>query len=187
MHLSRPPERIVRDFKGNPQAVPDYPALLGTMRVIQRETAAFRWLVLFDFVQRTIREDFKKAESVSGRPTKRRKGNAQTALELECRSITNHGLSFPSLQALLLGLESLQRFPEERQLFIECGTGITTLVVWCHHVLGQNVKVTMRNREIVFGKGPINVLVREIRSQSSNVSLIAPLSQNEPLFSRSQV
>lgn len=55
-------ERIVRDFKGSSQAVPDYPSLLGTMRVIQRETAAFQWSALFDSVERTIQARLSEAD-----------------------------------------------------------------------------------------------------------------------------
>ena len=179
-------ERIVRDFKGNPQAIPDYPTLLGTMRVIQRETVAFQWSGLFDSVERTIRDRLSQANPHSKPQAKKRKKNKPSSLNPERESIKNRGLSFPVLQALLLALESLQHFPQERQIFIECGTGISTLVVWCFHVLGLSVKVLIEDREIAFGDGPFNVLIEEYPlTRVSSVSLIIPFSQDEPLFTLS--
>ena len=178
-------ERIVRDFKGNPQAIPDYPSLLGTMRVIQRETVAFQWSALFDSVERTIRDRLSKADPYSKPLAKKRKLNRTLCSNLERESVKDRGLSFPILQALLLALESLQRFPQERQIFIESRTGICTLVVWCFHVLGLGVKVCIEDREITFGDGPFNVLIKEIFNMRSSVSLIIPLSQDKPLFTLS--
>ena len=178
-------ERIVRDFKGNPEAIPDYPSLLGTMRVIQRETTAFQWSALFDSVERTIRDRLSNADPRPKPQAKKRKLNEPSSLNLERESFKNRGLSFPILQALLLALESLQHFPNERHIFIECGTGISTLVVWCFHVLGLSVKVCIEEREIIFGDGPFNVLIKEIFTMRSSVSLIIPFSQDEPLFTLS--
>ena len=177
--------RIVRDFKGDPQAIPDYPSLLGTMRVIQRETVAFQWSALFDSVERTIGGRLSKADPHSKPPTKKRKRNRTHCSDLERESVKDRGLSFPILQALLLALESLQRFPQERQIFIESGTGICTLVVWCFHVLGLSIKVCIEDCEITFGDGPFNVLIKEIFTMRSSVSLIIPLSQDEPIFTLS--
>ena len=178
-------ERIVRDFKGNPQAIPDYPSLLGTMRVIQRETVAFQWSTLFDSVERTIQDKLSKADPHPEPPAKRRKRNERSSLNLDRESVKDRGLSFPVLQALLLALESLQHFFEERQIFIECGTGISTLVVWCFHVLGLSVKLCIEDREVTFGDGPFNVLIKEMLTVRSSVSLIIPVSQDEPLFTLS--
>ena len=178
-------EWIARDFKGNPKAMPDYPSLLGTMRVIQRETAAFQWSALFDSVERTIQSRLSKADPHPKPLAKSRKLNKTSSLNLDRGSVKDRGLSFPVLQALLLALESLQHFFEERQIYIECGTGISTLVVWCFHVLGQSVKVSIEDREVNFGDGPFNVLIKEIFTMRSSVSLIIPFSQDEPLFTLS--
>ena len=175
-------ERIVRDFKGNPQAIPDYPSLLGTMRVIQRETVAFQWSALFDSVERTIQDRLSKADPHPKPPAKKRKPNIPSCPNLDRESIKERGLSFPVLQALLLALESLQHFFDERQIYIECGTGISTLVVWCFHVLDLSVKVCIVDREITFGDGPFNVLIKELLTMRTSVSLIIPLSQDEPIF-----
>lgn len=178
-------ERIVRDFKGNPKAIPDYPSLLGTMRVIQRETAAFQWSALFDSVERTIHEGLSKADPHPKPLGKKRKRNKPSCLSLDRHSVKHRGLSFPILQALLLALESLQHFFKERQIYIECGTGISTLVVWCFHVLDLSVKVCIEDREITFGDRPFNVVIKEILTMRSSVSLIIPISQDEPLFTLS--
>ena len=178
-------QRIVRDFKGNPEAIPDYPSLLGTMRVIQRETAAFQWSGLFASVERTIRERLPKANPRQKSTAKRRRRDEPSCVDLDRQSVKDRGLSFPILQALLLALESLQHFSEERQVYIECGTGISTLIVWCFHVLSLSVKVCIEDREVTFGKGPFNVVIQEILTKSSSVSLILPRSPNEYLFTLS--
>ena len=177
--------RIVRDFKGNPEAIPDYPSLLGTMRVIQRETVAFQWSALFDSVERTIQDKMSKVDPHTKPRAKKRKLNNSAPFDLERASLENRALPFPILQALLLALESLQHFPQERHIFIETGRGIITLVVWCFHVLGLSVKVCFGGREITFGDGPFHVLIKEPQNMRSSVSLIIPLSPDEPLFTLS--
>ena len=57
-------------------------------------------------------------------PAKRRKTDASYPLNLGMSNLNrpshqNHGLSFPSLQLLIMALESVQHFPEERQIYIE--------------------------------------------------------------------
>lgn len=178
-------ERIVKDFKGNPRAIPDYPSLLGTMRVIQRETAAFQWSALFESVERTIQERLSEADPHPKPLAKRRKLNKTSSLNLDRHSIKDRGISFPILQSLLMALESLQHFCEERQIYIECGTGISTLVVWCFHVLGLSVKISIEDRDVKFGHGLFNVLIKETFTMRSSVSLIVPRSQDKPLFTLS--
>ena len=177
--------RIVRDFKGSPQVVPDYPSLLGTMRVIQRETAAFRWSALFDSVERTIQDRLSKAEPYQKPSGRKRKRDRPSCLNPDRESVKDRGLSFPVLQGLLLALDSPQRFGEIRQIYIECGTGVSTLVVWCYHVLDLSVKLCIEDREVTFGNEPFNVLIKETFTMRSSVSLIVPLSQDEPLFTLS--
>lgn len=178
-------ERIVRDFKGSAHAVPDYPSLLGTMRVIQRETAAFQWSALFDCVERTFQDRLSKADPHSQPLVRKRKRTKKSCLNPDRESVKDRGLSFPVLQALLLALESLQHFGEIRQIYIECGTGVSTLVVWCFHVLDLSVKVCIEDREVTFGNEPFSVLIKETFTMRSSVSLIVPLSQDEPLFTLS--
>ena len=175
-------EQNVKDFKGDPKAIPDFALLLGTMRVIQRETVAFQWSALFDSVERTIQDTFSNASLRPEPLAKRRKHNKASLLNVDRHSIKDRRLTFPVLQALLLALESLQHFFEERQIHIECGTGITTLVVWCFHVLGLSVKVSLEDHEIIFGNKPFNVSIKEIIAMKSSVSLIVPLSHDQPLF-----
>ena len=178
-------ERIVRDFKGSPQAVPDYASLLGTMRVIQRETAAFQWSALFDSVERTIQDTLAEAEPYPIPAGRKRKRNEPSCLSPARESVKDPGLSFPILQGLLLALDSPQRFGEIRQIYIECRTGVSTLVVWCYHVLDLSVKLCIEDRDVTFGNEPFNVLIKEISTMRSSVSLIVPLSQDEPLFTLS--
>lgn len=178
-------ERIARNFKGKPDNIPHFPSLLETMKVIQRETAAFRWSVIFDSVTRTIQDRLSAAEPQTRRPAKRRKRSKILPLDVERDSLKKHQISFPVLQGFLLALESLQHFFEERQMHIECATGISTLVVWCYHVLGLSVKVSIEDREVKFGNGPFTVLIKEVPTVQASISLIIPYAQGEPLFTLS--
>ena len=175
--------RIVRNFRGNPKAIPDYPSLLGTMVVIKRETTAFQWSLLFVHVERTIRVGLLTARQPS--QVDETSHGTSSNFPLERTSLKNRELTFPVLQALFLALESLQRFSEERRLYIECDRGICTLVVWCFHVLSLSVKVCIEDREITFGEGPSSVVIKEISTKHSSVSLVIPLAPNEPLFTLS--
>lgn len=158
---------------------PDYISLCGTLRVIQQETAGFRWSYVFNGIERKI-----QAALEDCRPRKRKKAsiNPLGNVNVDCPSVNSRRLPFPILQVLLVSLHSLQHFPEERILSLKCASGITTLVVWCYYILGLNVKLLIKGSEIRFGEGHMNVFVKESRSEVSTASLLLPHAQEEPLF-----
>ena len=81
-----------------------------------------------------------------------------------------------------MSLHTLQQFPDERLLDIECTSGISTIIVWCYYVLGLNVKLTFKNHEIEFGGSDFNVFIRESSVLESHATLMHPSSRHEPLF-----
>ena len=175
-------ERIVKESGAKVEMVPDYVSLLGTLRACQQQTAAFRWADLYESVERIIEDTLKTPEQ--GKRTrctaKRQKVNKLLIANLE--SVTLRALPFPVLQSLIMWLQSLQSLPEHRLLYLRCNTGISTVVVWCHHVLGLTVSVSLQGSEITFGKGTTNVLVEESKIAHAGASLMDPADQYEPLF-----
>ncbi len=79
-------------------------------------------------------------------------------------------------------LQSIQRFPEHRLLHLRCDTGISTVVVWCHHILGLSLVINIEDTEVRFGDAPYSLVVEESHSRKAAVSLMDPLEPQEPLF-----
>ena len=158
-------------------AIPDYVSLCGTLRAIQQETVSFHWSSLFERVEMKIKTSIERAQ-----PGRSRRD--ELTLEESADSVLFHRqVPFSVLQTLLISLSSLQHFPEERLLSIDCTSGITTLVVWCYHILGLHVKVDVHGSETCFGNGRINVVINQSDTSPSTASLLVPNSQDSPLFS----
>ena len=79
-------------------------------------------------------------------------------------------------------LHSLQESPEHRLLHLRCDRGISTIVVWCYHVLGLSVKVNLRGTSICFGEEPSNIFIEDASPEDVGASLMDPADQHEPLF-----
>ena len=110
-------ERIVKESGANLDMVPDYVSSLGTVRACREQTAAFRWTLLFESVERRIEHALKsrnseKCQRRNKNTSKRRKLNSSSTADLE--SVTLRALPFPVLQSLFTWLQSLQSFPEHR-------------------------------------------------------------------------
>ena len=178
-------ERIVKESGQDSDMVPDYVSLLGTIRACREQTAAFRWTLLFESVECRIQDALKNLESKGAQrrnknTSKRRKLDGPTTVNPE--SVTFRVLPFPVLQSLLMWLRSLQSFPEHRLLHLRCDSGISTAVVWCHHILGLTVTVSLQACDVKFGDGVSNVHIEMNGSMRAGASLMDPMDQNEPLF-----
>ncbi|KAL8912042.1 MAG: hypothetical protein Q9171_002895 [Xanthocarpia ochracea] len=170
-------ERIVRESKNDVAIVPDYIQLLGTIRACQQQTAAFHWTYLYESVERTVESAQGSGESQSPqqdgfRPAKRQKPN----------SMMFRNVPFPVLQALIMWSLSLQTFPEHRSLHLQCDSGISTIAVWCHHILGFNVTVNIQDTVVHFGTGNANIYIEESDAEQVGASLMEPADPHQPLF-----
>ena len=175
-------EANLKHLRADLGKVPDYPSLCGTLRVCKQETADFQWGSLFDAVEQRI-----DSTLLNDGPNKRRKNNIRSrgnnrTIGSNSYCIRDRTLPFPVLQVLLLSLHTLQHFPDERILVVHCTSGISTIIVWCYHVLGLNVKLMFQGHDIYFGEDNPNVIVRESTSRESHASILHPNSQREPLF-----
>lgn len=166
-------ERIVQESNGDKCIVPDYVSLLGTLRACQQQTAAFRWALLYEATEEKIRNQTGGAMGGS---------YSATAVQYSERYKECRALPIAVLQGLLMWLHSLQSFPEHRLLHVICDTGLSTVIVWCHHVLGLSLMINIRDMEICFGDGPYNIVIVHSRNQKPSVSLMDPLDLHEPLF-----
>lgn len=92
-------------------------------------------------------------------------------------------------EGLLSLLPLVQRFPEEHFLHIQTGSGVCSLIVWMHSVLGLSVLVKgskhpgMRTRESVFGSDPNRNVTIDIDPDTDKDTItLLSCTSNEPLF-----
>ena len=176
-------ERIVQESGADIAIVPEYVAMLGTLRACQEQTAGFRWASVYEAVEHKIQRTLSACDheaSRTNRSGKRRKRNPSS--NLSPPGVGARCLPFPVLQALFMWLHSLQRFPEHRLLHLKCNSGVSTIVVWCYHVLGLSVKVNLSGTSINFGTEPSNILIEEASLKDVGALVMDPAGQHEPLF-----
>ena len=174
-------EKIVREAGKDTESIPDYVSLLGTLRACQQQTSAFQWGPLYESVEYKIEASMVHPNPERpGHQHKKRKVTKNTSLELP--RFKQRNLPFVVLQSLLMWLHSLQNFPEHRLLHLNCDTGISTVIVWCHHVLGLGVVVRFGEKEITFGKEPRNLIVEDCDPSAVGATLMDPVDKYEPLF-----
>ena len=77
-------------------------------------------------------------------------------------------IPLPVLQALLDGFTAVQHLPQATLIRIRTFTGISTLVVWAHHVLGLTVLVERAGISIKFGNGPESVCIDAIQIKDAH-------------------
>ncbi len=178
-------DRIVRDSGGDVGIVPDYVALLGTIRACQEQTAAFQWAALYEAVEHKIQSALKSKIRVLSNDVTESAGEEQADIytPVTPESVSIRCLPFTVFQSLIMWLQSLQSFPEHRLLHLRCDSGISTVVVWCHHILGLTVTVQLEKCDIRFGDGLSRVIVEESLEEDTGASLMDPADQHEPLFS----
>ncbi|MCJ1479395.1 hypothetical protein MMC13_008080 [Lambiella insularis] len=114
---------------GTEKTLPSYNHLTGTLRCIQQQTSGFLWELQFAAVDAMLTSKLRM-------------------------NITNRGRIIPHviLRTLVDALPAVQRFPGSHLLAIQTGEGITTLVVWIHHVLGLSVEVQSDHDVFRFGQ-----------------------------------
>ncbi len=173
-------ERIVQESGADDAIIPDYVALLGTLRACQRQTVGFRWASVYEAVEYKLQQTLANDCSPRNRSGNRR--NLDPSSIADAPGVGTRGLPFLVLQALLMWLHSLQKSPEYRLLHLRCDCGVSTIVVWCYHVLGLSVKVNLSGTSICFGKEPSNILIEDASPEDVGASLMNPANQHEPLF-----
>ena len=176
-------ERIVQKLSRNTELVPDYVSLLGTVRACRQQTASFHWATLYEAVERklmsALTKDQERRLDSTNSDMQRQKDIVR---ETDFASVTNRRLPFTVLESLLIGLLSLQSLEEHKILHIKSDSGISTIVVWCHHVLGIGVSFRCRNVEVNFGNEPRNLIIETSAAEDVCAIMMYPADPHQPLF-----
>ncbi|KAL8821820.1 MAG: hypothetical protein Q9191_007237 [Dirinaria sp. TL-2023a] len=164
------------------QIVPEYVALLGTIRACQQQTASFSWASLFEGVEHKL-QPIMADEEAYDLGLEQPRGSLKLK-DMDLKDYWIRSLPFAILQALLTSLKELQAFPKSRLLKIKTISGISTIVVWCYHVLGLNVLVRKIGFETYFGDHvqTCNVVIELCEPQAVSATLMDPLDQFESVF-----
>ncbi len=149
-------KRLEGRSSGLPGLTVDYDGLAGTLITCGDQTSGYRWHLLLEAVENTIpfaccRDDH-----------------------------SFRGINDVIFLGLLDLLPAVQYLPEDRIISIKCKKGISTIVVWAHHVLGLTVEVgdgTTANK--IFGQGSIHIII-EVSNESYITLLDA--SDTEELY-----
>ena len=154
-------------FSAGLSSIPDRKGILGVLEACESQTAAFNWNMMIDAVSTTLGYS---AEKVS--------------------------IDLPQsvLQGLIDMFPMVQTLPNDRFIHIqipvgeELRSGISTLVVWAHHVLGLIVLVRsrqhegQRNRTIRFGSSSLEQVFIEEVSPDEDASITLLDSEKEHLL-----
>ena len=175
------------DSQGYPmERAPDYVSLSGTIRVCRQQTAAFRWNYHYEAVEHKIRESLVSETQ----PTRLKNGSRKKRKldhwdVLDSNYFMDRSIPYHALKALIMWIHSIQNFPEERHLHIQCSTGLSTIIIWCHYVLGLSVTVWIANREITFGEGTSEITIQAVHPKEDTSVLYDAKDRSEALFSLS--
>jgi len=115
---------------GSARNLPRLEDITGTLRCISQQTSGFMWELVFAAVDAKLRAEFQIPMSKLSRV-----------------------ISHVVLRTLLDALPAVQRFPESHTLSIRTNEGLTTLVVWAHHVLGLTMEIRSGGQVLKFGEG----------------------------------
>ena len=141
-------ERRANDTK-TPITTPTYDAMKGTLRACREQTCGFMWELFFSAVE-------KKLQAISV-------GND--------KPYDSRPLPTSVLQALLDSFPAVQHLPETVLLRIKTNSGISTVVVWAHCVLGLTVLVESQEGLVRFGEGSESVYIEFLREGTVEAAL----------------
>lgn len=155
--LAKALERRVQGSDGYHE-FPAQETLKGTLRACREQTSGFMWELMFGAVEIQLKDVGYTSGPTYSRP-----------------------IPFTILQALLDVFTAVQYFPDEKVLRIVPGTGVVTIVVWAHYLLGLTVGVHKGGESICFGQGHEQVLIdcglQATRTNSPCIALLNATQQ----------
>ncbi|KAL3447848.1 hypothetical protein BJX65DRAFT_317968 [Aspergillus insuetus] len=163
----------------------NYVSALGVINACQEKTAEFPWVGFFERTEEQI------CKSIIGNASQRRlKRERKRRIDATARSAAierakDRSLPFPILKTLVVHLVSIQDLPEHRNLHLRTNRGLSTIVVWCHYVLGIGVSVEIGGSTVVFGDNP-RIFVEDCGIYPASATVLDALEEHEPLFQLSQ-
>ena len=182
LKITKAAESILEEDVNHMYAGPDfrttpiYADLVRAIIGIRQQTTAFKWNDHYTAVESKLRA------GITVRNGKTKRVKIDSSGFLRSRSILERGLSFPILKALLRSLWTIQHWPERCQLQLRCSTGIATLVIWGHYVLGIDLAVRFRNYVVRFGSTEPKIVIREVRKAEGRAVLLNKQDPKEEFF-----
>ncbi|KAK9774903.1 hypothetical protein SCAR479_08458 [Seiridium cardinale] len=121
----------------------NYVSLLGTVGACQQQTTGFSWAHHYAAIEDKIFKELKNSSSRE-RPAKRRKSRSGQAItHVHQQSASDRSLPYVILRGLVKSMDSIQRFPEDCIPQLSCDRGISSVVLWCYHILGISVLIRL--------------------------------------------
>ena len=175
-------ESILAEEGDSLEAAPDQILLLGTISTYRQQTADFHWNTVFEAAWAKIKQALKQNHGASNlvgncplEQFKERFEELSYADYILCRAP-----SYPVLKALIRAVPSLQGSPENTHLNLECSTGLLTVIVWCHYVLGIDMIVYISGGQIRVGDREPGITLRVAKVNEDNAVLYKPKDQQDP-------
>ncbi|KAL8715294.1 MAG: hypothetical protein Q9225_006438 [Loekoesia sp. 1 TL-2023] len=140
-------------------APPRYDALKGVLRSVREQTCGFMWELIISAVEKRLYPSIAWTDGAL---------------------YTIRAIPQVILQALLDSFTAIQHLPEHTRLQIRTATGIPTIIVWAHHVLGLSLKVDINDESHVFGDGPVTVYIDGDKLGPPEIALLN--ETNDPFF-----
>ena len=125
-------EQHVKDL----EQLPSYSDILGTLRCIREQTCGFPWEPKYEAVEYTLLSDLKLSPS------------------FDMRILPDYVFS-----TLIDALPAVQRWPEEHFVDIKLISGLSTVIIWAHDLLGLTVDVKCNDESRKFGNGKPNIFI----------------------------
>ena len=154
-------QALDRRAKGSTESTvpPRYNALKDTLRAYREQTSGFMWELIISAVDRQLS---------AFRPD----NSAGTWFEYRPMPLC-------VLQALLDAFTAVQHLPDATLVRIVTFTGVSTIVVWAHHILGLTVLVEARQKRIKFGQGQESVYINAEQQKEGQTTAASAALVNE--------
>lgn len=127
------------------KAPPRYNALKNTLRACREQTSGFMWELIISAVDKKLSPFYT---------------NSTGGQWYEYRPMPSS-----VLQALLDAFTAVQHLPQATLVRVATFTGISTIIVWAHHVLGLTVLVEGGKDRIKFGDGAESVYINALQER----------------------
>ncbi|KFH47055.1 hypothetical protein ACRE_020630 [Hapsidospora chrysogenum ATCC 11550] len=173
---------ILVESKSAPSHGLNYVSLLGTVGACQQQTAAFSWEHHYRAIEDKIYSHIKNSGATSRHRTRRRLRSDRSSNQPQHRCVSQRQIPYVVLKALIKSLDSIQRFPEECLLQLSCNEGVSSVVLWCYHILGVSVVLRIFDTVIQFGDGPYNITVDACDPGQCSAVLLQRTAENAPVF-----
>ncbi|KAF4333291.1 hypothetical protein FBEOM_12877 [Fusarium beomiforme] len=180
--LTQAVDEILTESKVSTRHGLNYVSLLGTVVACQQQTTAFSWEHHYTAIEHKLSAALNAKAHKTSRSNKRRRIPTLPSSRTYQQSVSDRALPFVILRALIISLESLMDLSENRLLDLSCDRGISSIVLWCYHIMGLSVLVRVSDATVYFGDGPYNITIEHCSSTDTSATLLQITDKNIPIF-----